>query len=257
MLNYEATGNPTGPVLFMGSSLGTTLRMWENLLPGLEPHFRIIRFDTRGHGGSVDTETAAAGEASTRTVEELAKDVVDLADELNIEAFHYAGLSLGGAIGQELAISYPGRVQSLVLCCTAAKFGEPKPWQDRAERVRAEGMGWLRQPTADRWFTEGFAGTDDFAKVLLDDLLALSPAGYANACDAVSRFDASDRLDEITVPVLVIAGAQDLATPPSVVKAIADGISGAKYLEIDGAAHIANVQRPEAFVKAITEFIQD
>lgn len=256
MLNYEATGNPTGPVLFMGSSLGATLRMWENLMPGLEPIFRVIRFDTRGHGGSADGESAPAGDVSTRTVEELAKDVIELADELNIGQFHYAGLSLGGAIGQELAISYPGRIQSLILCCTAARFGEPKPWQDRADRVRTEGMGWLRQPTADRWFTEGYAANNESARTLLDELVGLSPDGYANACDAVARFDASSRLNEIAVPALVIAGAQDLATPPAIVKALADGIPGAKYLEIDGAAHIANVERPDAFVQAITEFIQ-
>lgn len=230
--------------------------MWENLMPGLEPVFRVIRFDTRGHGGSVDGEAAPAGQVSTRTVEELAKDVIELADELNIGQFHYAGLSLGGAIGQELAISYPGRIQSLILCCTAAKFGEPKPWQDRAARVRTEGMEWLRQPTADRWFTEGYAANNEPARTLLDELVGLSPDGYANACDAVARFDASKRLHEIVVPTLVIAGAQDLATPPAVVKLLADGIPGAKYLEIDGVAHIANVERPDAFVQAITEFIQ-
>jgi pimeloyl-ACP methyl ester carboxylesterase len=117
-------------------------------------------------------------------------------------------------------------------------------------------MDWLRQPTADRWFTDGYAANNESARALLDELVGLSPDGYANACDAVARFDASSRLDEIAVPALVIAGAQDLATPPAVVKVLADGIPGGKYLEIEGAAHIANVQRPDAFIKAITEFIR-
>jgi 3-oxoadipate enol-lactonase len=255
MLNYEASGNSTGPVLFMGSSLGATLRMWENLLPELEPHFRVVRFDTRGHGRSADNEAVPAGEESTRTIAELAKDVIELADELNIDSFHYAGLSLGGAIGQELAVSYPERIQSLILCCTAAKFGEPTPWQDRAARVRAEGMAWLRQPSSDRWFTEGFAESSEFAQVLLDELEGLSADGYANACDAVARFDARDQLAEIKAATLVIAGADDLATPPAVVRILADGIPGARYLEVEGAAHIANAERPDAFAQAIRDFV--
>lgn len=257
MLYHLVSGNPHGPVVLMGSSLGTTSRMWENQLPYLERDFRVTRFDTTGHGQSLEgIQQTAPGESSEATVADFAAQVLDLADHLGVDTFSYVGLSLGGAIGQQLALDAPERIEKLVLTCTAAKFGQPQIWQDRAKAVRENGMGWLREPSAGKWYTEGFADHDEQAQALLEELMALDPQGYATACDAVSRFDATDRLGQITVPTLVIAGAQDVSTPPAVVEVLAQGIPNAEFHVADGAAHLGNIEAPEEFGRLIGEFLR-
>lgn len=257
MLYHLVSGNPHGPVVLMGSSLGTTSRMWENQLPYLEKDFRVIRFDTTGHGQSLEgIQQTAPGESSKATVADFATQVLDLADHLGVDTFSYVGLSLGGAIGQQLALDAPERIEKLVLTCTAAKFGQPQIWKDRAKAVRENGMGWLREPSAGKWYTEGFADQDKQAQVLLEELVALDPQGYATACDAVSRFDATDRLGQITIPTLVIAGAQDVSTPPAVVEILAQGIPNTEFHVVDGAAHLGNIEAPEEFGRLIGEFLR-
>lgn len=257
MLHHVVSGNPNGPVVLMGSSLGTTSRMWENQLPYLEPDFRVIRFDSPGHGQSLNGLTPVApGETSDASVADFAAQVLQLADSLNVDKFSYVGLSLGGAIGQQLALEAPERIERLVLTCTAAKFGTPDIWQDRAQRVREEGMDWLRNPSSEKWFTDGFAQDSSTAQTLLDDLTALDPQGYAAACDAVSGFDMTDRLADIDAPTLVIAGAEDVSTPPEVVKVLADGIPNAEFQVVDGAAHIGNIEKSEEFGQLISKFLR-
>lgn len=257
MLHHIQSGNLNGPAVLMGSSLGTTFRMWENILPHLEEHYRVIRFDTPGHGHSAATSPAvAAGETSGATVAGFATAVLDLADALGIETFSYIGLSLGGAIGQQLALDAPERLENLIVTCTAAKFGAPEIWQDRARNVREQGMDWLREPSAGKWYTPGFAERDEAACLLLDDLVALDPEGYAQACDAVSKFDVTAQLPSITTPTLVIAGAEDVSTPPAVVQIIADTIPEARFEVVAGAAHIGNLEAPEAYGVLIAEFLQ-
>jgi 3-oxoadipate enol-lactonase len=257
MLHHTISGNPDKPAVLMGSSLGTTSRMWENQLPYLEEDFRVIRFDSPGHGQSLEgIEQKAPGEASAATVADFADQVLQLADHLGLESFSYIGLSLGGAIGQQLALDAPQRIDKLVLTCTAAKFGQPQIWQDRAKAVRESGMGWLREPSAGKWYTDGFAETSEQAQVLLDDLMGLDSQGYAAACDAVSRFDLTDQLKEISAPTLVIAGAQDVSTPPAVVEVLAQGIPNAEFHVVDGAAHLGNIEAPEKFGQLISEFLR-
>lgn len=257
MLHHVISGNPNGPAVLMGSSLGTSHRMWDNQLPYLEEHFKVVRFDTPGHGQSQEgIEEKAPGELSDATVENFAAQVFELADYLGIETFCYIGLSLGGAIGQQLALDAPERVEKLVLTCTAAKFGQPQIWHDRASGVRENGMEWLREPSAGKWFTEGFAEGNDEAQSLLDELTALNPHGYAAACDAVSRFDVTDRLSEITVPTVVIAGADDASTPPAVVEVLAKGIPNAEYHVVEGAGHLGNLEAPEEFGRIVASFLQ-
>lgn len=257
MLHHIQSGNATGPAVLLGSSLGTTSRMWENVLPYLEDTHNVIRFDTTGHGQSAPgSAPVSAGETSDATVEGFAADVLKLADALGIEKFSYIGLSLGGAIGQQLALDAPERLENLVVTCTAAKFGAPEVWQDRAKNVREKGMDWLREPSAGKWYTEGFADKSREAQVLLDNLVALDPEGYAQACDAVSAFDVTDRLHDITTPTLVIAGSEDVSTPPAVVKIIADGIPEARFEVVEGAAHIGNIEAPEQYGALIANFLQ-
>lgn len=256
MLHHVISGNPDGPVVFMGSSLGTTHRMWDNQLPYLEEDFRVIRFDAPGHGQSLDgIRDTSPGESSGATVADFATQVLELADHLGVDTFSYVGLSLGGAIGQQLGLDAPARLEKLILTCTAAKFGQPQVWQDRAQAVREKGLAWMREPSAGKWYTEGFADRDESAGALLDELAEADPQGYATACDAVSAFDVTDRLGEITTPTLVIAGAEDVSTPPAVVEVIANGIPDAEFQVVEGAAHLGNIEAPVEFGRLISEFL--
>ncbi|WP_197088395.1 3-oxoadipate enol-lactonase [Corynebacterium occultum] len=257
MLHHIVSGNQNGPAVFMGSSLGTTSAMWNNQLPYLEEDFQVIRFDSPGHGKSLEgIQEKASGESSDATVKNFAAQVLELADHLGIDTFSYVGLSLGGAIGQQLALDAPQRIEKLVLTCTAAKFGQPEIWQDRARNVRENGMEWLREPSAGKWFTENYADGNAGAQKLLDDLVALNPHGYSAACDAVARFDVTDQLHEIPTPTLVIAGSEDVSTPPAVVEVIAKGIPGAEYHVVEGAAHVGNIEAPEEFGRLIGNFLR-
>ncbi|MBF8194686.1 alpha/beta fold hydrolase, partial [Nonomuraea sp. K274] len=198
MTQHRLVGPESGQPLILGPSLGTTMRVWEPQVATLARTFRVLRFDLPGHGGS--------GPSEVRTVDDLASLVLELADAYGMDGFHYAGVSIGGAIGATLAVRHPGRVRSLAMVCSSARFGEPQAWRDRAELVRAQGTAPLLATTAARWF----AGPADQA--LLDDLAATDPAGYAACCDALAAYDLRDALAAIKTPTLVIAGRDDPAT---------------------------------------------
>ncbi|GII96742.1 bifunctional 3-oxoadipate enol-lactonase/4-carboxymuconolactone decarboxylase PcaDC [Sinosporangium siamense] len=237
MLHHRLDG-PEGAVpLILGPSLGTSLAVWEPQLPALTRAFRVLRFDLPGHGGSAPLPA--------RTMEELAGLVLELADAQEWESFHYAGISIGGAVGATLAVHRPGRLRSLAMICSSARFGEPRDWRDRAELVRAEGTAPLVPSAAGRWF----AGPVETR--LLEDLANADPAGYAGCCDALAGYDLRARLGEIAVPTLVLAGRDDPATPPAHARELADGIPAATLTEVPGAAHLAGVDRPEAVTAAL------
>jgi len=235
--------------VFLGGSLGTTLDMWDDLVEPLADRYHVVRFDTRGHGSSPIPP-------GPYTMGELAADVVALADDLDIDRFAYVGLSLGGAIGQTLAVEHPDRLTSLVLCCTAPVFGDPATWRERSARVTAEGMAWLVEITKQRWFTPSFiASHPERVKVILDMLASTSPVGYGACCDAIASYDLRQRIGEIKIPTRVIAGAQDPVTTVQVTGLLAERISGADHLVIAEAAHIANVARPEQFNATVIEHL--
>jgi 3-oxoadipate enol-lactonase len=249
-LHHHEQGQAGGPAVLLGPSLGTQLAMWDRLADELSDRYRVIRYDTRGHGASPVTP----GPYSTDV---LTEDVVALADSLGLDRFAVVGLSLGGAIGQTLAATRPERVSALVLCCTGPSFGDPRPWQERAQRVRAEGMEWLREPTKERWFTRGLLESQpDTCARLLDMLTATPPEGYAACCEALAAFDMSGRLDRITVPTRVIAGAEDPVISPETAATLADAIPDADLVVLDDASHIANADRPEAFNTAVREHLE-
>lgn len=238
------------PVVVLAPSLGTTLAMWDDLADVLSRNYRVIRFDTRGHG-------ASPVPPGPYTLSELADDAIAMADSLDLGRFAFVGLSLGGAIGATLAVQHPDRLTSLVLCCTGPSFGDPETWRERAARVRAEGMAWLIEPTRERWSTPEFlrSNPEDSGR-LLDMLASVSPVGYAACCDAIAAYDISDRLGEVTAPTRVIAGAQDPVSPLSVAQVLVDGIPDADLVVIDDAAHIANVAQPEKFNAAVLEHLE-
>jgi 3-oxoadipate enol-lactonase len=249
-LHHRVDGDPTAPAVVLGPSIGTGLAMWDPQVPALAELWRVIRFDTRGHGGS-DVPNGPY------TVAALAHDVLALVDDLGIDQFAYGGVSLGGAIGQQLAADQPDRVRSLVLCCTAARFGEPSGWHDRAARVRAEGTDWLLDAARDRWFTPGFSERAPAEEQrLLTMLRETPPEGYAGCCEALADFDARARLSEIEAPTLVVAGEDDPATPPDLAAELADGIRDSKLLVVPRSAHLANVEQADVVTPVIVEHLR-
>jgi 3-oxoadipate enol-lactonase len=234
----------------LGPSLGTTLEMWDDLVDALVPSYRVVRYDTRGHGGS----PAPAG---PYTMTELAGDVLALADSLGLERFGFVGLSLGGAIGQTLAITHPDRLSALVLCCTVPSFGGPQPWAERAMQVRAEGMQALAASTPGRWFAGSFrARHPEVVSEYIRMITALDPEGYASCCEALGGFDLSDELARIAVPVRVVAGAEDPVATASACEAMAAAIPGADLVVLEDASHLASAERPEEFNRAVVEHLR-
>lgn len=248
-LNHRTQGAAEAPAVLLGPSLGTTLDMWDGLATALAQDFRVVRFDTRGHGGSPVPD-------GSYTMPALAADVLALADRLGLARFAYVGLSLGGGIGQTLALEHSDRLTSLVLACTASKFGDPANWRERAARVRAEGMAWLAEATSERWFTpELLRDRPEETQRVLAMLVSTNPVGYAGCCDAIASYDVTDRLGAIRTPTRVIGADRDPVTTPEVTGALADGIPGADHVVLEGAAHIANVARPDEFVRLVREHL--
>ena len=248
-LHHVDEGAPDAPPVLLGASLGTTHAMWDELAADLARDFRVVRFDTRGHG-------ASPAPASAYTVAGLADDVAGLADSLGLDRFAYVGLSLGGAIGQVLGIEHRDRLTSLVLCCTAPVFGSPDTWHERAAQVRSEGVEGLVDATVERWFTPTYrTAHPDRVAWVMDMFRATPPVGYAGCCDALAGYDVSEQLSAITAPTLVVAGADDPGTPPSVGAAMVESIPGARLEVVDDAAHMANVAQPEAFNSVVRKHL--
>ncbi|MGW0970086.1 bifunctional 3-oxoadipate enol-lactonase/4-carboxymuconolactone decarboxylase PcaDC [Streptomyces sp. NPDC002516] len=241
LLTHHAEGSPSAPPLLLGPSLGTSYALWDRVAPELSSGHRVVRWNLPGHGGS---PAAAIGPGAT--VADLAALVLRLADSLGIGRFAYAGVSLGGAVGLHLAVHHPERVSSLAVICSSAHFNGAKPWEERAELVRREGLGPLVATADARWFTAGFTVPD-----LVRDQREADPGAYAACCDALAAFDIRDRLASITAPTLLIAGREDRATPPAHLREIADAVPGAALVEIPGASHLAPAQCPEAVLTAL------
>jgi 3-oxoadipate enol-lactonase len=249
-LHHEVTGRPDAPAVLLAPSLGTTLGMWDGLADDLARSFRVVRVDTRGHGRSPVPP-------GPYDVDGLAADVLATADDLGLRRFAFVGLSLGGAIGQALAATYPDRVDALVLCCTGPSFGDPQQWHDRAARVRADGMGWLTEPTRERWFTaETQRARPRTCERLLAMLTSTPPEGYAACCGALATFDMTPRLGAITAPTRVVVGAEDPVSPPEVGQQLAAGIDSADLVVLDGASHLAVADRPEQVNATVREHLE-
>jgi 3-oxoadipate enol-lactonase len=242
-------GPADAPVLVLGNSLGTTRAVWEPQQALLCRHFRLLRYEHRGHDGS----PAPAG---PYTIGQLGADVLALLDGYGIDRAAYAGISLGGMIGLWLAANAPGRITALGLCCTSAYLPPASLWTDRAGQVRSGGMGAIARQAVGRWFTPLFAARQPSVPASFTaQLEATDPEGYAGCCEAIATMDLRPSLAPITVPTLVIAGAEDPATPPWHGAVIASGIAGARLHVVRGAAHLANVSAPGEVGSALLGFL--
>jgi 3-oxoadipate enol-lactonase len=249
-LAYRLEGPADGPPVVLAPSLGTTMALWDGLAAVLEDRYRLIRLDLRGHGGSPVPSGPYA-------MAELVGDVVRLADELRLERFALVGLSIGGALGQLLALEHPGRLTSLVLGCTVPRFGDPATWLDRAAQVRAEGMASLAEPTRGRWFTDRFReDRPDEVERLVAMLTSTPVEGYAGCCEALACFDAWARMGELRTPTRVVAGDRDPSATLPDVRQMAERIPGADLVVLREVSHIANVADPTGFNSAVLEHLE-
>jgi len=249
-LYYVIDGPADAPVLVLSNSLGTCADMWARQVPALSRHFRVLRYDTRGHGKS----SMPPGEYSFA---QLAGDVAELLDHLDISQADFCGLSMGGPTGLQLALDHPQRVRRLVLSNTAARIGSAESWSARIEAVSQSGLETLAPALVERWLSAGFRAADPgLTQVLVDMLRRTSNDGYSANCAALRDANLRGRLGEIKAPTLVIAGTQDPATTPQNGRDLAAGIAGARYVELD-TSHISNWEQPEAYTRAVADFLTE
>ena len=248
-LNHRFDGPADAPILVLSNSLATDLEVWSSNLPAWTSTFRVLRYDQRGHGGS----EIPPGPYS---LELLGRDVLDLLDEVGVERASFCGLSLGGATGMWLAVNAPDRIERLVLACTSPRFGEPEQWLDRARIVRSEGLEAIADAVVRRWFTPRFRNErQTVAARFRAGLVGTSTEAYAACCEALAAWDFRDRVGEIAAPTLVIAGADDPGVTPEQAALLADAIDGSRLVVLPEAAHLANVEQPEAFSAAVSEHL--
>lgn len=236
---FDGRDDDSAPVLILGPSLGTTWHMWDRQVPELAQHWRVFRFDLPGHGGS---PAHPAG-----SVEALAERLLATLDDLGIQRFGYAGCSLGGAIGAELALRHPERVASLALIAASPRFGTADEFRQRGVIVRSNGLDPIARTAPERWFTHGFASAQpaitDWAVQMVR---TTDPGCYIASCEALAAFDVREELGDIGVPTLVLVGSEDQVTGPAEARTLVAGIPDARLAVVPGASHLAPVEQPAA-----------
>jgi 3-oxoadipate enol-lactonase len=250
-LYYEIHGRQGAPWLVLSHSLACSVRMWDPQIEALAGRYRILAFDTRGHGAS----DAPRG---PYTLEMLADDLKGLLDALKISGAHFCGLSMGGMIGQTIALKHPGIFASLTLADTTSRYpAEAWPvWQERIRTAESQGMAPLVAPTLERWFTEPFRRARPEIVQRIAALIGSTPvAGYVGCSHAIPRINLSSRLKEIRCPALVLVGEQDPGTPVAMAQEIHENLPGSKLVVLPQAAHLASVEQAEAFNRALVEFL--
>jgi len=247
-LAYSLDGADAAPVLVLSGGLGTTTSMWDAQIQAFAAHYRVLRVDHPGHGRSPVPEGRIE-------VADISRALIALLDALGIASAAFCGLSLGGMVGQWLGANAPERIERLVLACTGASLGTKKVYDERAELVRREGVGIVVDGARERWFTPAFRDSAG-AERILEQLRELPAQGYAACCEAVGTFDFRAELQRVTPPTLVLFGEEDSVTPPAVVDELAT-IPGARRAGIEHAAHLANVEQPEAFAAAVLSHLRE
>ncbi|HET9149715.1 MAG TPA: 3-oxoadipate enol-lactonase [Alphaproteobacteria bacterium] len=247
-LFFRVDGDPAAPALMLSNSLGTDHRMWDGQIEAFSQHFRVIRYDSRGHGQSESPP-------GPYTIEDLAQDALGLMDELHLGRAAFCGLSLGGMVGQWIAVHAPARLAHLVLANTAPRIGPPEAWDQRIAAVEKGGMKAVADAVVTRWFTKEFQRRNSLAATSLKQmLLAIDPAGYAATCAAIRDMDLSGVISDIATPTLVIAGRDDAVTTLEDAKALVDAIGGA-WGKVLNAAHLSNVEDAAEFDDAVLKFL--
>ena len=248
-INYEIEGD--GPVVTFSHSLACNLSMWDEQANALKGRYRVLRFDTRGHG-----QTSAP--AAAYSLDQLADDLKGLLDGLSISATHFVGLSMGGMIGQVFALKHPAMVQSLVLCDTASRYpaAAAPVWEERIKTVGAQGMEPMVAPTLERWFTAPFRARRRDLMARVGAMIRSTPAsGYIGCCHAIPKINVTERLKEVRCPALVIVGEEDPGTPVEMSREIHAALPGAELAILSRASHLSNLEQPAEFNRALGGFL--
>ncbi len=249
---YELSGKKGAPWVVLSHSLASSLRMWELQMDALESFFQVLRYDIRGHGRSEVTEGAYS-------LDLLANDAIGLLDVLSIEKVNWVGLSMGGMIGQSIALNHPKRLQSLVLCDTMAIFPEDSlpVWKERMESVKAKGMQAQLEATLERWFTPSFLRLNPpILEVIRNEFLLTPVKGYLGCIEAICKLNFLERLSEIEIPTLIMVGEDDPGTPVSASEAMHQRIRNSKLIIIPSSRHLSNVEQPKIFNTNLIEFLK-
>ena len=248
-LFYDLSGPEDAPVVVFSTSVGATLEMWDPQVRALSDRFRLLRYDTRGHGRSqvVDRPTS---------IEELADDLAGLLDALGIAKAHLVGLSLGGMTGQALALRHPDKLESLVLLATSAYLPPAEAWTERAATVRAQGMAAIADTVMSRWFTRAFKErAPAIVAATRERFVANDANGYAICCEAIRDMDLRPAIGAVRTPTLILAGADDPATPVAMMEDIRARIPDAEMIIVPRAAHLLNLERPEIVNAHLAAFL--
>jgi len=248
-IHVEVEGPQGAPVLMLSNSLGTTLHMWDEQVAPFTQHFRLVRYDRRGHGKS-------GAPKGPYTMDRLGRDVLAVLDGLGLKKVNWCGLSMGGMLGQWLGANAPERVERMVLTNTSSYFPDKNGWNERLKLVQEKGIAAFAAPNMARWFTKGFLEREPQKVAPIEAMFASTPLeGYLGCGAAVRDMDQRALLPRITAPTLVIAGKHDGATTPEANQYLADHIPGAKFALLE-AAHLSNVEQPKAYTDAVLGFLR-
>jgi 3-oxoadipate enol-lactonase len=248
-IRYDVAGS--GPWLMLSHSLATDLTLWDGNLAALAPHFRVLRFDARGHGRSSAPDMPY-------DFAMLAADVLGMMDALDVEHAHFCGISMGGMIAQHVALAAPKRIDKLVLVSTTSGYPPEarEVWADRIAAIRANGIEPLVAPTLERWFTPPYRAAHPEVMERIGNLIRATPAaGYIGSGQALATLDMTAKLSALRCPTLVIAGADDAGTPPAMGRTIAEQVPCARFELIPSASHLCNVEQAAAFNRQMFGFL--
>ena len=246
---YELSGPASAPVLMFSNSLGTNLTMWTPQVEALGERYRILRYDTRGHGQSAVTP-------GPYKISQLADDVLGLLDGLGLDKVSFCGLSMGGMIGMTSALSVPDRVRKVVLCCTSPKLGSTDTWNARIASVRKGGMAAVTDAVLERWYTPPFrAMAPQQIQRTKQMLLTTPPDGYIANCEAIRDEDLREVIAAIQIPTLILTGKSDPVVPLADGRFMAERIRKSKYVELP-AAHLANIEASDLFTRELATFLE-
>lgn len=251
-MHYEMDGPESAPVVTLSHSLATDLSMWDPQVAVLKSGYRVLRYDTRGHGGTDAPE-------GPYTLEQLAEDVRALLQALRIPKTHFMGISMGGMIGQVLALKNPGMLQSLILCDTSSRIPEEALpiWEERIGLAQKQGMDALVESTMERWFTASFRRKPLPALDKIRGMIRTTPVkGYVGCSRAIMRLNLTERLREITLPSFIIVGEEDPGTPVAASQVIHEQIKGSELVILKSAAHLSNIEQQDAFNTAVMAFLK-
>jgi 3-oxoadipate enol-lactonase len=249
-INYEIEGS--GPWVTLSHSLACNIHMWDEQMEALTKHYKVLRFDTRGHG-------ASSAPPSPYTLSDMANDVHGLFKTLGIKRTHWVGLSMGGMIGQTYALEHPDVFQSLFLADTTSRrpANAAQMWGDRIRMAEQQGMEALVDSTLARWFTEPYRKSHPQVMKRVGEYIRNTPvAGFCGSCEAISRVDTQDRLKEIKCPTFILVGEHDHGTPPDMARALHENLPGSELLIVPSAAHLSSIEQAQIFNQALLGFLE-